>query len=78
MVNMSCRRLLLHLTFLAADLACVNADKIKLARIAMMAITTNNSTKVNPPGFFLINTLITVFILLRMRNDPLIVVICQG
>src|SRR5881396_1474952 len=45
-----CRRLLRHWTVLACSLAPDKAGRSKLARIAMMAITTKSSTSVNPLG----------------------------
>src|SRR5206468_3077260 len=45
-----CRRLLRHWTILACSLAPDKAGRSKLARIAMMAITTKSSTSVKPLG----------------------------
>src|SRR5580658_2169291 len=46
------RRLLLQAVALAWSLAMANAGKSKLARMAIMAITTSNSIKVKPPRLF--------------------------
>jgi hypothetical protein len=42
-----CRKLLVQVAALARSLALLRAGKSIPARIAMMAITTNNSIKVN-------------------------------
>src|SRR5947199_9401071 len=47
-VSASCRWLLIHCARLAAALALPNAGKRRLAKIPMIAMTTNNSIKVNP------------------------------
>ena len=46
--NWICFRLLTHCTPLAAILAFVSAGNSMAARIAMIAMTTNSSIKVNP------------------------------
>jgi len=66
------RMLLMHAVCLLRALALLNAGSNIAARMAMMAITTSNSIKVNPVCFLTFNRFIKLWLSIARRSESYI------